>query len=281
LHLGSLFAAVASYLQARSRQGKWLVRIDDLDSYRGVTGAADDILATLEAFGLFWDDSVLFQSKQLESYHSALDQLEQKQLLYPCVCTRKALNQYYSLNSSASICPGFCRNKQINEDHPHALRINTENIDISFTDQLQGKITENLQQKHGDFILKRKDQIIAYQLAVVIDDQIQQVTEIVRGIDLLDSTTRQIYLQQKLGINSPLYMHIPVIVDHQGCKLSKQSFATAVERKEATTVLFKLLKLLRQSPPDELYNAPVEQQLVWATKHWNPTYLKKIRAIKQ
>lgn len=246
-----------------------------------MAGAADDILATLEAFGLFWDDSVLYQSKQLETYHSALDQLNQKQLLYPCVCTRKALIQYHSQNSGANIYPGFCKNKQIAKDQIHALRIRTENIDISFTDQLQGIITENLQQKHGDFILKRKDQIIAYQLAVVIDDKIQQVTEIVRGIDLLDSTTRQIYLQQKLGISSQQYMHIPVIVDHQGCKLSKQSFATAVERKTATTVLFELLKLLKQSPPDELYNAPVEQQLAWATTHWDPCHLKKIRAIKQ
>lgn len=258
-----------------------MVRIDDLDSCRGVSGAADDILTTLEAFGLFWDDAVLYQSKQLETYHAALDQLKQKQLLYPCVCTRKALIQYHSQNSGSNIYPGFCKHKQIEINQPHALRIKTENSDISFTDQLQGKITENLQHKHGDFILKRKDQIIAYQLAVVIDDQTQQVTEIVRGIDLLNSTTRQIYLQQQLGINSPLYIHIPVIVDDLGCKLSKQSFAPAVERKAAPTVLFELLKLLKQSPPNELYSAPVEQQLNWATAHWDPSHLKKVRAIKQ
>ncbi len=281
LHLGSLYAAVASFLQARSQKGKWLVRIDDLDSYRNVPDAADDILYALEAFGLFWDGSVFYQSEQLKSYQSALAQLKQQRLLYPCICTRKTLTQYHAQNLGPNIYPKFCSNKLISKDQEHALRVKTENIDISFTDQLQGKITENLQQQHGDFILKRKDQIIAYQLAVVIDDQNQQVTEIVRGIDLLDSTTRQIYLQQKLGLNPQRYMHIPVIVDQQGCKLSKQAFATAVDPKTARAVLFKLLKLLKQSPPAELYNAPVEQQLVWAISHWNPTLLKKVRAIKQ
>ncbi len=280
LHLGSLYAAVASFLQARSQQGKWLIRIDDLDSPRNVSGAADDILNTLEAFGLFWDDSILYQSRQLEIYHSALTKLKQQQLLYPCICTRKALNRYYAHNPGANTYPEFCRKKQISEDQEYALRIKTESIDISFADRLQGKITENLRQQHGDFILKRKDKIIAYQLAVVIDDQIQQITEIVRGIDLLDSTTRQIYLQQKLGLNSQKYMHIPVIVDQQGYKLSKQTFATAIDRKAAKTTLFKLLNLLNQSPPAELYNAPVEQQLVWAVAHWNPANLKKVRAIK-
>ena len=281
LHLGSLYAAVASFLQARSREGKWFVRIDDLDSNRNLPGAADGILTTLEAFGLFWDDSVLYQSKQLESYHTALAQLKQQQLLYPCICTRKALIQYHTHNSGSKVYPEFCRNKQISENQEHALRIKTKNIDISFTDQLQGKITENLRQQQGDFILKRKDQIIAYQLAVVIDDQIQQVTEIVRGIDLLDSTTRQIYLQQKLGLNPQQYMHIPVIVDQQGCKLSKQTFATAVDHKAARATLFMILNLLKQSPPTELYNAPVEQQLVWAVANWNPENLKKVRAIEQ
>lgn len=281
LHLGSLYAAVASFLQARSQEGKWLVRIDDLDSYRNVSGAADGILTTLEVFGLFWDDSVLFQSQQLENYHSALAQLKQQQLLYPCICTRKALIQYHIQNPGANTYPKFCRHKKISESQEHALRIKTENMDISFTDLLQGNITENLQLQHGDFILKRKDHIIAYQLAVVIDDQFQQVTEIVRGIDLLDSTTRQIYLQQKLGLNSRQYMHIPVIVDQQDCKLSKQTFAMAVDHKAARTTLFEILNLLKQSPPAELYNVPVNEQLAWAVAHWKPTHLKKVRAIKQ
>lgn len=281
LHLGSLYAAVASFLQARSQQGKWLVRIDNLDSYRNVSGATDDILATLEAFGLFWDDSVFHQSQQLESYHSAIAQLNQQLLLYPCICTRKALIKYRTQNPDTNTYPEFCRKKQISEDQQHALRVKTENIEISFTDLLQGNITENLRQRHGDFILKRKDQIIAYQLAVVIDDQAQKVTEIVRGIDLLDSTTRQIYLQQKLGLNPQQYMHIPVIVDQQDCKLSKQAFATAVDHNAARAVLFKILNLLKQSPPTELYNAPVEEQLGWAVTHWNPAHLKKVRAIKQ
>ncbi len=281
LHLGSLYAALASFLQARSKTGKWLLRIDDLDSFRNVPGAADSILKTLEAFGLLWDNEVAYQSQQIEQYLSALEQLQQQQLLYPCNCTRKGLIRYYQQSSGPAIYPGFCRNKTISENQPHALRIKTENINITFTDQLQGDIIENLQQLHGDFILKRKDRIIAYQLAVVVDDHLQGITEVVRGIDLLDSTIKQIYLQQKLGLEQPRYFHIPVIVDQQGCKLSKQTFAAAVDPETANFTLHKLLILLNQSPPDELNKASVQQQLDWAIENWEPEQLKKLRAIRQ
>ncbi len=281
LHLGSLYAALASYLQARSKNGKWLLRIDDLDSFRNVPGASDSILKTLEAYGLHWDHDVVYQSQQIELYNSALEQLHQQQLLFPCICTRKGLIKYHQKNPGPAIYPGFCRNKSLSENQPHALRIKTENSEITFTDQLQGGVIENLQQVHGDFILKRKDQIIAYQLAVVVDDHTQRITEVVRGIDLLDSTTRQIYLQQKLGVKQLHYLHIPVIVDQQGCKLSKQTFAAAVDPKSASSTLHKLLILLKQSPPDELNKAPVAQQLDWAIENWNPNPLKKIRAISQ
>lgn len=281
MHLGSLYAALASFLQAKSQNGKWLLRIDDLDHYRIVPGATDSILNTLEAFGLHWDDAIVYQSQQLEQYSLALEQLQQQQLLYPCVCTRKSLIQYHKQNSGPAIYPGFCKNKQPPENQPHSLRIKTENIEISFIDGLQGLLRENIQQQHGDFILKRKDQVIAYQLAVVIDDYQQKINEVVRGKDLFDSTIKQIYLQQKLELKTPQYLHIPVIVDQQGCKLSKQTFAVAVDPKTASSTLHKLLVLLKQSPPAELIQAPVNQQLDWAIEHWNPKPLKKIRAITQ
>jgi glutamyl-Q tRNA(Asp) synthetase len=281
LHLGSLYAALASYLQARSKNGKWLLRIDDLDSFRNVPGASDSILKTLEAFGLLWDYETVYQSQQIELYLSAIEQLQQQQLLYPCSCTRKDLVRHHQQSSGPAVYPGFCKDKTISENQPHSLRIKTENIDISFTDQLQGDIFENLQRVHGDFILKRKDQIIAYQLAVVVDDYYQHITEVVRGIDLLDSTIKQLYLQQKLGLKQPRYFHIPVIVDQQGCKLSKQTFAAAVDPKTAGLTLHKLLILLNQSPPAELNKAPVLHQLDWAIENWNPDSLKKIRAIRQ
>ncbi len=281
LHLGSLFAALASFLQARAKKGKWLLRIDDLDSFRNVPGASDTILKTLEAFGLYWDDAVFYQSHKTSHYKTALLQLDQQQLLYPCICTRKGLIQYHKQRPGPAIYPGFCKNQTIPENLPHALRIRTEDIEISFHDQIQGLYSANIQRAYGDFILKRKDQVIAYQLAVVVDDYHQQITEVVRGIDLLDSTYKQIYLQQKLGLSPLRYMHIPVIVDQLGCKLSKQTFATAVGPKTASFTLHRLLVLLNQSPPEELSKAPVLQQLNWAIENWNPDQLKKIRAISQ
>ena len=279
--MGSVFAAVASYLQAKSQQGQWLVRIDDLDSLRIVQGVDSDILTTLEAFGLYWDNSVVYQSQCLDQYESALSELKQQQLIYPCSCSRKELSQLQSLDSGSNIYPGICRNQKISLAAAHALRIKVPDIYITFTDLAQGTITENLKQQHGDFILRRKDQIIAYQLAVVIDDANQQITEIVRGADLLDSTVKQIYLQQKLGLNSQQYMHIPILTDKQGNKLSKQTFATAVAIEKAPVILSQVLNLLKQPLPAELNSAPVEQQLKWAIRHWQPTQLKKDRAISQ
>ncbi|MEQ1531286.1 MAG: tRNA glutamyl-Q(34) synthetase GluQRS [Methylococcales bacterium] len=204
LHFGSLFTALASFLEARAQQGKWLLRIDDLDTPRNVAGSIAAILKTLEALGLHWDDQVLYQSAHRQAYQDFLHDLEGKQLLYRCTCSRKFLS---SLESHADIYPGHCRNTRCNDDIPHALRIKTEADIISFHDQLQGWISHDIAGQHGDFILKRKDDIVAYQFAVVIDDHLQQISHVVRGIDLLESTPKQIYLQQKLGFTTPDYLH--------------------------------------------------------------------------
>jgi glutamyl-Q tRNA(Asp) synthetase len=247
----------------------WLLRIDDLDTPRNIKGSADSILKTLETFGLHWDGRVAYQSQALELYHEILVQLTQDKLIYPCTCSRKTLTAVYS---------GICRNKQTRPNSPYSLRIKTDNRIIAFNDELQGLMSQNLAD-HGDFILKRKDQIIAYQFAVVIDDDRQRINHVVRGCDLLDSTPRQIYLQQLLGLVTPDYMHVPVIIDEQGYKLSKQTRATAVDLKKPHAVIFELLNLLKQNPPGELLHAPLTELLSWSIENWNPNLLKKCRAI--
>ena len=269
LHIGSLYTALASFLQARSKQGLWLLRIDDLDTPRNIKGSGDSILKALETFGLHWDGRVAYQSQTLDVYHEILDKLANDKLIYPCTCSRKTLTSVYS---------GICRNKQTLPDSPHSLRIKTDNRIIAFNDRLQGLISQNLAD-HGDFILKRKDQIIAYQFAVVIDDDRQNINHVVRGYDLLDSTPRQIYLQQLLGLVTPDYMHVPVIIDEQGYKLSKQTRATAVDLKKPHAVIFELLNLLKQNPPGELQHAPLTELLSWSIENWNPNLLKNCRAI--
>jgi glutamyl-Q tRNA(Asp) synthetase len=272
LHLGSLYTALAGFLQARSQQGLWLLRIDDLDTPRNVKGSVDAILKNLEAFGLHWDGGVYYQSRHIDVYNDAISDLQRNKLIYPCLCSRKTLSD--SGQAQADIYPGICRDRQTPPDSPHALRVKVDSRTIAFQDELQGLISHNLIEQDGDFIVKRKDGIIAYQFAVVIDDDLQHVNHIVRGYDLLDETPKQIYLQQLLGFSMPRYMHVPVIVDEQGYKLSKQTQATAVDLSSPHQVIFELLILLKQSPPVELKQAPVDELLDWAIEHWNPVCLE-------
>lgn len=265
---------MASFLHARSRQGKWLLRIDDSDTFRNTQGATECIIDTLHYFGLYEDGEIAFQSKNLSTYHSSITQLLKQQQTYPCVCTRKAL----AANKSA-IYPGNCHNIQLKKNQPYALRIKSKQIKISFEDELQDNFTHQIAQQSGDFIIKRKDEIVAYQLAVVIDDYLQKITHVVRGVDLLDSTPKQIYLQQLLEFPTPKYCHLPIIVDRDGCKLSKQAFAQPVTKENPHKTLFFLLKLLKQNPPERLKTASVKEINNWGIEHWNANPLKKIRAI--
>ncbi|MDP2902040.1 MAG: tRNA glutamyl-Q(34) synthetase GluQRS [Methylovulum sp.] len=266
LHFGSLYTALASFLEARSQQGLWLLRIDDLDTLRNIKGSAGSILTTLDLFGLHWDGSVVYQSLQQAVYDEMLDRMQACQMTYRCACSRKML--------TSAVYPGYCKNQSIPLNAPHALRVKTDRRVINFHDELQGRMTHHLSEQHGDFILKRKDQIIAYQFAVVIDDDRQQVNQVVRGFDLLDSTPKQIYLQQLLGLAIPRYMHVPIIIDQHGYKLSKQTRATAVGLATPEAIIFELLTLLKQQPPLELQHAPVPELLDWAVLHWNPDALR-------
>ena len=188
LHFGSVVAAVASYMQAKSQRGKWLVRMDDIDTPRNQAGADTAILKSLEILGLNWDDKVLFQSHRQEAYQEALALLSEKNLLFRCTCTRKQIQ--------GSAYPGTCRNKGHSSDIQHALRILSNQDPVNINDEIQGHFQQILETEIGDFIVHRADGLVAYHIATVVDDAYQKITEIVRGADLLDSTPRQIYLQK-------------------------------------------------------------------------------------
>ncbi len=221
-----------------------------------------------------WDDAIFYQSQHLKSYQAIIQQLLEQDLVYPCVCTRKSL-------SGSSVYPGHCLKTQVKPGVAYALRIKTTDIKISFGDTIQGHQVHSLLQQHGDFIVKRKDNIIAYQLAVVIDDYRQNISHVVRGFDLLESTPKQLFLQQILGYPSPVYCHVPMIVDQQGNKLSKQTFAQAVSSKQPEKTLFLILTLLKQNPPINLKTSSVDNIIQWAIENWHPESLKKIRAINR
>ncbi len=274
LHLGSLYAALASYLHARANQGKWLLRIDDIDSPREVTGAVNSICHTLEAHGLQWDDNIDYQSRHLDEYQNIIDSLIKKDLVYPCFCSRKTLPA-----TESSVYSRTCLNRTPSPDLPYALRIKSTPLSTLFYDELQGSQDSSFVDDHGDFIIKRKDNITAYQLAVVIDDQRHKISHVVRGYDLLNSTPKQIFLQKLLSYTAPQYCHFPVIIDQKGNKLSKQKYAPAVSTENPQSNLFLLLKLLQQNPPEKLLKSPVEEIINWGVDHWQLEPLKKIRAI--
>ncbi len=196
-------------------------------------------------------------------------------LTYRCECSRKSLAELLPVEftSQPTCYPGICRDKSLSAEVSHAIRVKTEDNDIAFLDGLQSEVVSNLAKQYGDFILRRKDGIIAYQLAVVIDDNLQQVNHVVRGCDLLQETPKQIYLQRLLGLEMPHYLHVPVIIGGKGYKLSKQTLATAVDTQLPNKTLFDLLMLLKQNPPNELAGAAVDELLDWGISHWRPEAL--------
>ncbi|MFM0173231.1 tRNA glutamyl-Q(34) synthetase GluQRS [Paraburkholderia sediminicola] len=234
LHFGSLVSALASWLDARAHRGAWLVRIEDIDGPRTVPGAAEDILATLERFGMHADEPPVWESAQMARYQQALAQLKAAGMIYPCGCTRKeiadSLLNVHARNTTLAY-PGTCRDG-LHGKPARAWRLRVPDGDsavITFEDRWQGKQTQNLATEVGDFVLKRADDQWAYQLAVVVDDADADITHVVRGADLMDSTARQIYLQRCLRVPTPEYLHVPVVTNEEGEKLSKQNGATALD----------------------------------------------------
>ncbi len=287
LHFGSLAAAVASYLDARRHSGAWLVRMEDLDVPRTVAGAAANILNTLEAFGLHWDGEVLYQSHRTDAYEAALQRLCEMRAAYPCACTRKEIADSALHGIDGQIYPGTCRNGVPVGREGRAWRVRTDCASatgsaggvVEFEDSLQGRVAQHLERDIGDFVVRRADGLFAYQLAVVVDDAFQGVTDVVRGADLLASTPRQIYLQRLLGLSTPRYMHVPVAVNEAGEKLSKQTLAAPVAHCRPSAVLRDVLQFLRQQPPPGLQGEGTEGILQWATANWQPDKLRGIRAL--
>lgn len=277
LHFGSLVAAVGSYLDARAHGGDWLVRMEDLDPPREMAGAADDILRTLETFGLHHDGEILFQSRRHDAHQSVLDRLIDQELAYPCACTRSEIREAGTPNG---IYPGTCRNGLAPGRKERSVRLRVDDAVIRFVDRLQGPVEENLAEQTGDFILRRADGLYAYQLAVVIDDAEQGVTDIVRGADLLDSTARQICLQQQLGQATPRYLHLPVAVKPDGAKLSKQTFAAPLDPHQPTRQLARALRFLGHPVPDAQTRKPPTDFLQWATGIWDTDLLPRTRSIE-
>jgi len=279
LHFGSLVAAVGSFLHARSRGGQWLVRMEDLDRPREVPGACDDILRTLEAHGLQWDGPVRRQSDGQDRYEAALARLTQEGLVYPCACTRREIADSALQGIEGAIYPGTCRHGLPAGRSPRSWRVRVPAMQTTFIDEVHGELTQDVAADVGDFVLKRADGLFAYQLAVVVDDADQGVTEVVRGADLLDSTARQIVLQQMLDLPRPTYLHLPVAVNPAGEKLSKQTLAPHIAPETASLNLLAALSFLGQEPIADLGFAPVSTILAWATEHWAACSLPRARTM--
>lgn len=279
LHFGSLVAAVGSFVDARAHDGVWLVRMEDLDPPRVVPGAADDILRTLDAFALQWDGHVVYQSTRHTAYAAALEALAQAGATFPCACTRKEIADSALGPDGTPIYPGTCRHSLPPGRNGRAIRVKVDDAPIVFQDRLQGEVVQSLARDVGDFVVRRADGEYAYQLAVVVDDAWQGITDIVRGADLLDSTPRQIHLQRLLGASTPRYMHLPVAVNAQREKLSKQTLAAPVDPRHASAELGAALAFLNHAPPPELKGAPPAELLAWAAAHWQPARLPRTRLL--
>jgi glutamyl-Q tRNA(Asp) synthetase len=283
LHLGSLFAAAGSFLQARAAGGHWLVRMEDVDAPRIVPGAADEILRTLEQLGLQWDGPVLYQSTRTEAYAAALTALESRHLVFRCSCSRQELAANAPRVGAAVpedlFYPGTCRSGVRHPQRPPAYRFRVPSGTVSFEDGLQGTYSLDVSRTLGDFVIRRRDGLFAYQLAVVVDDAEQGVTEIVRGGDLLNNTPRQILLLQALDLTPPSYAHLPLLVEPDGQKLAKARRSLPVATIAGTMLVHRVLTLLGQSPPLDLASAPITEVWQWAIANWQPQRLRGIERI--
>jgi glutamyl-Q tRNA(Asp) synthetase len=262
LHLGSLYTAVASYLDARASGGRWLLRIEDVDRAREVAGAAAGIVSTLAAFGFEWDGEIVRQTDRTAHYASALEALRVRGLAFECSCSRAQL-------AEEERYPGSCRDGPLIPGVPTATRLRVEPGYIHFEDRIQGLYRQDVAAAVGDVILKRRDRLFAYLLAVVVDDAAQGVTHVVRGADLLDNTPRQIYLQRLLGLPPPAYAHVPVLVEADGAKLAKSERSVRLDGGVALPQLLRVFELLGLAPPPGLKAGSIGAAWAWAVEQWD------------
>ena len=291
LHFGSLVTAVASYCEARAlrpgearpERGQWLLRIEDVDTPRTVAGAADALLSTLDALGFEWDGPVVCQSRRTDAYAAALGRLQATGAVFPCACTRKEIADSLLRPPSPAdelVYPGTCRDGLPPGRCARATRVRAHSGSIEFHDRVQGRIVRDLARDIGDFVVRCADRLFAYQLAVVVDDADQSVTDGVRGADLLDSAPRQIFLQRLLGLHTPRYAHVPVAVNSSGEKLSKQTLAPAIDASRGAQELAAALAFLGQEPPADLGKTSVAETWNWALNHWTLERVPRMRAIR-
>ena len=268
LHFGSLVAALASYLDARAVGGRWLVRMEDLDPPREVPGAQAAILQTLEAYGFEWDAEVVCQSQRTDAYAEVLQRWLEQGLAYACTCSRK------QLEGSNGLYPGTCR-EQHHSLSDAAIRLRVPALRYGFEDRVQGTFAQDLARDVGDFVIRRRDGLHAYQLAVVLDDAWQGITDVVRGADLLDSTPRQLYLQELLGLPQPRYLHVPLLTQPDGHKLGKTYRSPALPAEQASALLLRALRALGQDSDAHLAQARPAEVLAWATTRWDASRIPR------
>ncbi len=275
LHFGSLVAALASYLDARKHNGRWLVRMDDIDPPREEVGAADTILRQLSDHGLHWDGTVLYQSQRSHAYQDELQRLQKAGLAYPCDCSRQ------QVRAMGSVYNGHCRGREMPPAQDYAIRVVTgDRSTIRINDLFQGMQEWDLASTTGDFIIQRRDRLFAYQLACALDDIHQGITYIIRGSDLLDSTPRQIWLMQLSGATPPIYGHIPVVTDTTGQKLSKQNLAPAIDTTQALANLQLALAWLKHPVPPEVAAEGIDKLLVWAINCWDRKRIPSVHGLR-
>ena len=283
LHAGSLASALGSWLDARAHGGQWLVRIEDVDTPRTVQGSDQIILQQLIACGLYWDEEVVWQSKRTALYQAALDQLNKDQMTYRCICSRKHIEE--TLRASGAelgrhedlIYPGSCRNQNRQEEKA-AIRVALPgSCVLQFKDRMKGVQSQDLTTQVGDFVLRRADGLFTYQLAVVVDDHLQDITHIVRGEDLLSNTARQLYLQQILGYQIPSYLHLPLVTNAAGEKLSKQTQALEIDTSNTDAILNSLRRAaihLGLNDDRKELDKTIHEWLLMKANQWRDCYLK-------
>ena len=270
LHFGSLVAALGSLLNARRRGGRWLVRIEDLDTPRNAAGAVDSILHDLDRLAMHWDGEIMHQSRRADAYAKALDSLADRGWTFGCGCSRRDLVD--------RIYPGTCRGGLPPGRSARSVRLRVRTASLEFRDAIQGLTTQCLEREVGDFVVLRADGVVAYHLAVVVDDAEQGISEVVRGCDLLESTPRQIAVQRALGFSTPEYAHLPIAVDSGERKLSKQNHARPIGADPPGVALVDALEFLGQGPPRELARAPAAEIMSWAIASWDPARVPRRRS---
>ncbi|NMM40087.1 tRNA glutamyl-Q(34) synthetase GluQRS [Pseudoalteromonas arctica] len=273
LHFGSLVAAVGSYLDAKSNQGTWLVRIENIDTTRVVDGAAKDILNTLEAYGLYWDEDVVYQTQRHDLYAHTINKLNNQQLIYACHCSRK------EIKALGGIYQGHCRHLK-HSQNSSALRLIQQHATCQYHDLIQGEVNVAHDLAHEDYLIKRSDGLFAYQLVVVADDIAQGITHVVRGADLLEPTARQLSLFKQLNSAAPQYAHLPLAVTKPGFKLSKQNYAPAIVKNNPKPALLSAFEFLGLAPQPELVELRIDKMLSWAVDNYSLQNVPKVTQIQ-